>query len=324
MRRNQYSDGKRSESGFTLVELLVVIAIIGILVGLLLPAVQAAREAGRRAQCCNNMKQCGLALLNYENARKSLPPGMMVSPTLFLGHTAQIWMLPYLERNDLFKEYLPKERALASTSDINRFVIRQSVGPFNCPDDSNTGRNVDNVNYAHSSFVISMGSSLLKEETLSGWSYSYYLGNGAFQWNIPRKLKEFRDGTTKTTFGSEVISGAPSIGGAQPWDTRGMWGIQYSGASSYLHLYTPNTSVGDAPSAVHYERCIPGPRTPCNPAVVSEAGYDGSYAAARSYHNNGVNVVFADAHVEFIPSTIDLNVWQDMGQINDGHALGAY
>ncbi|MCC6125743.1 MAG: DUF1559 domain-containing protein [Pirellulales bacterium] len=310
--------------GFTLVELLVVIAIIGILIALLLPAIQATREAARRAQCTNNMKQCGLALLNYENARKMLPTGMMVSPTLFLGHTAQIWMLPYLERGDLFKSFNPKERVLSNTYLLNNYVIDQSIEPFNCPNDPNTGKNAENVNYAHSNFVVSFGSSLLKEEKPAGWNYAYYFGNGAFQWNIPRKFKEFRDGLSKTTFGSEVISGAHSVGGAGPWDARGMWGIQYSGASSYLHIYTPNTSIGDAPSAVSYQRCVPTPRAPCNPAVVNYAGYDGSYSSARSYHRGGVNAVFADAHIEFIADTIDLKTWQYMGHINDGHALGEY
>ncbi len=87
--------------GFTLVELLVVIAIIGVLVALLLPAVQAAREAARRIQCTNNMKQLGLAVLNYESAKKELPPAYTVKPK----HNYVAFILPYIEQGPLAGQY---------------------------------------------------------------------------------------------------------------------------------------------------------------------------------------------------------------------------
>ena len=98
-------------AGFTLVELLVVIAIIGMLVALLLPAVQAAREAARRAQCQNNLKQIGLAILNYESARKCLPPSAHVDPVInapmLRGTGLFVLILPYMEDNAVFDAYKP-------------------------------------------------------------------------------------------------------------------------------------------------------------------------------------------------------------------------
>ncbi len=88
-------------SGFTLVELLVVIAIIGILVALLLPAVQAAREAGRRTQCTNNLKQMGLALHNHHDSLRRFPPGGDRSPVGGYGPSWMVHILPYIEQNSL-------------------------------------------------------------------------------------------------------------------------------------------------------------------------------------------------------------------------------
>src|SRR6188508_1512552 len=104
---------KRSRlRGFTLVELLVVIAIIGILVALLLPAVQAAREAGRRAQCANNLKQIGLGLLNYEQQQKSFPPGGLRSG--IYGHSWWVRVMPYLEETAVDARF---DRKGASSTD---------------------------------------------------------------------------------------------------------------------------------------------------------------------------------------------------------------
>ena len=99
--------GERRRSGFTLVELLVVIAIIGVLVALLLPAIQAAREAARRSQCVNNMKQLGLGALNFESAKKQLPPSGQCdstggASTTYMVHSVATYILPYIEQQTIY------------------------------------------------------------------------------------------------------------------------------------------------------------------------------------------------------------------------------
>lgn len=127
----------RAGRGFTLVELLVVIAIIGVLVALLLPAVQAAREAARRSQCQNNLKQIGLAVHNYHDTNNYFPPGGVSfgaccgTPT-FTGWAISI--LPYLEQQTLYDRYDFKQ---SNQHANNKFVREQSVNSYLCPSDLN-------------------------------------------------------------------------------------------------------------------------------------------------------------------------------------------
>src|SRR4029078_4323749 len=128
---------------FTLVELLVVIAIIGILVALLLPAIQAAREAARRSQCKNNLKQIGLALHNFESARRSFPPGFISTPKNNIVNaegTGPGWgwgayILPYLEESSLFQQIDFKTNIEASVSH-NKDLRVVTLLAFRCPSDS--------------------------------------------------------------------------------------------------------------------------------------------------------------------------------------------
>ncbi|NQT37838.1 MAG: DUF1559 domain-containing protein [Planctomycetes bacterium] len=128
-------------AGFTLVELLVVIAIIGILIGLLLPAVQSVRAAARRIQCANNLKQIGLAMHNYHAAYNSLPPGTIQRGTSNAAETHVInWaisILPNLEHEALFKSYDPR---LYNGHDQNLPVLKTLLPVMRCPADSDSNQ----------------------------------------------------------------------------------------------------------------------------------------------------------------------------------------
>ena len=131
MKRNAQPHKKCRRTGFTLVELLVVIAIIGILIALLLPAIQAARETARRSQCMNNLKTVGLAMLNYEYHNKKFPfmCGYTILPN---APTAQASVLPYMEHMSLFKQFNFKKPITDAT---NRAAVTTPVSAFICPTD---------------------------------------------------------------------------------------------------------------------------------------------------------------------------------------------
>lgn len=323
----------RRSSAFTLVELLVVIAIIGILIALLLPAVQAAREAARRMQCCNNLKQVGLAMHNYENQHKALPMGLVTDPAIsgWPGHTTQALMLPFLEQSALYGQYDFTKRALLAP---NRTVITQVIATFNCPSDPNTGQPSVNsagasssVNgYARSNFAVCFGTDtmLINDGGINLASSSSRTGvnletDGAFRMNDSRRFRDFTDGTAHTAAGSEIRAGTDETIGSD-WDTRGMWGIHHMGSFSYTHRDTPNSSVGDAMYATgSYKRCVSAPGMPCDNTWGID--WDKFHAAARSLHPAGVNVVFVDGHVAFVSDTVNLDVWHAIGSLNDGEPI---
>ena len=228
-----------SRRAFTLVELLVVIAIIGTLVGLLLPAVQAAREAARRTQCTNNLKQTGLALQNYHEARRQLPEGWLCNPDRSDAHHAEEgvgwgWasrILPYVEETALSNRIVITGSISAASATVRETVVQA----FLCPSDAGAGKptfkpgeeegaNNDHEHpdvtegddiYSRTNYVGMFGSNGWEEEGSVGDSdyepAEPYDGNGMFFANSRMPFRHVTDGLSKTIMVGERDS---RIGGS--------------------------------------------------------------------------------------------------------------
>lgn len=320
----------KSKPAFTLVELLVVIVIIGILIALLLPAVQAAREAARRIQCSNNLKQVGVAMLNYENACQCLPVGYRFcvsgASTTVIGHPAWVRILGYIEQADKRPSWVP-----STSSGTNAQLYATQMGFWQCPSDDASGRiargNGPDDTYSRSNYAFCMGSGTLVAKDAGRRvidcpypSSMDLTTNGAFQIGMERKLRDIEDGTSNTALASEVISGKFDERSGNDWDLRGAWAYHSPGASSYMHIYPPNDKTPDQMWTV---RCVNQPQAglPC-----VQLGWDDSdnvFALARSMHPSGANVVWCDGHVSFIENQIDVLTWKALGSIDGGESVKA-
>jgi prepilin-type N-terminal cleavage/methylation domain-containing protein/prepilin-type processing-associated H-X9-DG protein len=228
--------------GFTLVELLVVIAIIGILVGLLLPAVQAAREAARRMQCSNNVKQIGLATLNYESAMKKFPPGRLspdytvngvvqasyttypntLSPGSATGfRSVHTFILPYMEQSAIYNLIdfnVPTAVRMTTGGGVtpinaNYTAYANAAGLFICPSCPNTGVIITENNYRYNfggSTPFGGAESSTRNDNYGATSPAGFSckGNGAFTIGNGLTTSAFTDGLSNTTFFSERTKGS--------------------------------------------------------------------------------------------------------------------
>jgi prepilin-type N-terminal cleavage/methylation domain-containing protein len=307
---------KTRTSGFTLVELLVVIAIIGILVALLLPAIQAAREAARRNQCVNNLKQIGIGMQNYHDTYKQLPPGNVSC----CWGTWQMAILEFIEEQQLGDMYswLPKNATIhdpaygylsSSTTPLvrNLEVAKSRIATLTCPTDvpQINATVAPNAAITYHNYVANYGNT-----NHIGWdhlapsnpAYIKFLGspfigddwNPKHQWIA--KFKEITDGLSKTLLVSETVQG-------QDGDLRGFtwWGW----SAGFETLSSPNGSDPDVLQQTQY--CKPvDPNPPC----IGRSGGSQFRAAARSRHPGGVNAVLCDSSVQFIVDDVDLATWR--------------
>lgn len=306
-----------TKSGFTLVELLVVIAIIGILAGLLLPAIQQAREAARRMQCSSNQRQIGIALANYEIAYKSLPAGapqgFYNGPTwgstpgfINFDRTGwSAWILPQLEQDARYNVLTTYLRNPPTFTCYAPFA-RDRLSMFVCP--SETRESIPNSFGTAVNYVGCNGNGFATTPA----DPDGRRGPGVFIGIRRIKFADVVDGLSNTVFVSEIVRGDdahPGAGGAG--DLRGCFWNAIHGGVIFSTLNGPNSLVGDNIQFL----CGPTLRAPCGSLTM-----DNVAVAARSWHIGGANVTMGDASVRFVSDSIDLIPWRAMGS-RDGNEV---
>lgn len=307
--------------GFTLIELLVVIAIIAVLIALLLPAVQQAREAARRSQCKNNLKQLALALHNYHDSHGVFPPGQMnnigadLAATTGQGARRTCWMqqlLPYVDQAPLYNVFSPHFNTnLAAFSYPQRWTV---LPGFLCPSDPMGAKvvsagqlsNPQAAQGFHGNYVCSFGRTGRIDTTTASWIDVGYsntppgLERGLFWPLSSSKIGHAQDGSSNTMMVGEIRI----VEDNTAHDLRGRYFNTWEGNVLFSSEQTPNTTVGDVSSLY----CINTPGAPCGPnSTTVRAQYQ------RSHHVGGVQTAMADGAVHFISNNIDLQVYRALG-----------
>ncbi len=301
-------------SGFTLVELLVVIAIIGVLVGLLLPAVQSAREAARRMQCSNNLKQIGLALHNYHDTHKSFPPLYISNFPAVSDRANWITMsLPFIEQGNLNSRYDADTSTGGGAG--NQFLNAADVPTYRCPSAPQNPPSpypgIAGFSWALGNYVCNNG--LGPYQSVAGSAdIARVARKGVFMVNKKLGIAEMTDGTSNTSMVSEVIANAST---ATVSDWRG--NLTYPENCMFHWNEPPNTRT---PDRLRTPLCISTPRAPCTGAFTAFNNRN-IIVSARSLHTGGVQTVFGDGSVRFVAQTITLAAWQGLGSPDGGEVV---
>ena len=331
-----------NRTGFTLIELLVVIAIIVILVGLLLPAVQQAREAARRSQCSNNLKQLGVALHNYLDTHSVLPPGATIDLSAGItGNNTSCGVhgriLPFIAESNLASEI-----DLSQAWDAQLVISGIKVDAFACPSDPKSDLARDPGS----------GRPILYPTTY-GFNYGTWFvfdpvigatGDGVFYPNSRRRDSSITDGMSNTLAAAEVKAWTDYTRNGGPVSTAlpgSIADVKAAVASGAQYKGTGHTEWPDG--RVHHTgvtvTLTPNSFVPYTTgAKVVDADYnswqegrDGSngsptYAAitSRSHHIGSVNVLLADGSSRSIGDTIDLSTWRALGTVNGEELMGDF
>lgn len=319
-------------SGFTLVELLVVIAIIGILVALLLPAIQAAREASRRAACTNNLKQIGLAIINYEGAKKRYPAGRLGCETASPDPPAHpncqsarepngissasgfVLILPYIEDQSLWDNCRFSDTSLqypgilnqkdllgpntCATDPVRAKVLESRPPSYVCPSNVSEPYTLEQfgsaqIRYATGTYALCMGS----KGVGSSGDYKYN-NNGMFFYYVTRTQKQITDGTAKTMFAGEVRDASGSVENPTHPANGNHWPEATRFSQSLRSTTNPvNTPYGTGAS------------------IFTETSGRRTNGCFSSEHPGGAQFVYGDGHVDWVSDFIDTNIYKAQSTI---------
>ena len=310
---------QRSRKAFTLIELLVVIAIIAILIALLLPAVQQAREAARRTQCRNNLKQVLLALHNYHDSLKVLPPGTIWPSGQYSnprtgGYVVHI--LPYIDQGPLYNQVnFNIGNSILWYFGNNATVTSQPLPMLLCPSDGQGGTVVvDTTQTRAKANYVGFFSGYSMADIVSATAGSDSTKLAAFGVNRGARIRDITDGTSNTMIIGEYLTGASQSEG------RGaLWSDQANGSQLYTPT-TPNSTVPD----VCYDLNGWCKNFPTQNLPATAATDNTQTATARSRHVGGVHVGMADGAVRFVGDNINLTLWRHLATISGNEIIGEF
>jgi prepilin-type N-terminal cleavage/methylation domain-containing protein len=292
------------KKAFTLIELLVVIAIIAILIALLLPAVQQAREAARRTQCKNHLKQLGIAMHNYHDTSLTFPMGAFNYQSNPTDNRLCFFqsILSFVDQAPMYNQVNFNTSTYVNFVATNTLIFT-SVPVFTCPSDPNSGvlSSQPAPRGFHSNMLPIQGSTAYTAP---------YASNGMFYTISKTRIRDLTDGSSNTAMMSEILL-APDD--ATNYNRRGQVWESYDGNTLISTLYPPNTSITD----VVPTGCVATLRAPCTTS-------GSPVLSARSAHSGGAHVALADGAIRFISDNINTLTWNYLGSRADGQVVGEF
>ena len=323
---------RRRRLGFTLIELLVVIAIIGVLIALLLPAVQMAREAARAAKCKNNLKQIGLALHNYHDIHASFPPGTVrriANPPGNWATSLLTWMpriLPHLDHKSVFDK-IDWEQEPGSQG-ANADLIAIPMAGFRCPSDPGVGMR---ENFAPTNYVACVSTERSPWPSAS-WDDEGVIGKSVMHIDSTTPIHRVKDGTSSTMMVSECLVNSPWVVGLGNMPDyldclAGNWPNvegNEDGSGNFIDIGRGNSwFYGSHNQAWSYNTTL----SPNDPQFANHECYrfsDTGVFGARSKHPGGVHVLLVDGATRFVNETIDIELWRALGTPAGREVVGEF